>query len=79
MDSIEITINRTGAATALAARHLARPDSSIAMICGAGVQGRVQLRAVVTALPLERVHVWDLDREQGRAICAGMSRSSAST
>jgi alanine dehydrogenase len=35
MDSIEITINRTGAATTLAARHLARPGSKIATICGA--------------------------------------------
>ena len=42
MDSIEITINRTGAATTLAARHLARPNSSVATICGAGVQGRIQ-------------------------------------
>ena len=36
MDSIEVTINRTAAATTLAARHLARPDSRIAMVCGAG-------------------------------------------
>ena len=43
IDSIEITINRTGAATALAARHLARPNSRVATMCGAGVQGRVQL------------------------------------
>jgi alanine dehydrogenase len=40
MDSIEVTINRTGAATTLAARHLARPGSAVATICGAGVQGR---------------------------------------
>lgn len=59
MDSIEITINRTGAATTLAARHLARPDSKIATICGAGVQGRIQARAIVEALKLERLHVWD--------------------
>ena len=36
MDSIEVTINRTAAATTLAARHLARPDSRIATVCGAG-------------------------------------------
>ena len=50
MDSIEITINRTGAATTLAARHLARPGSRIATICGAGVQGRIQARAIAEAL-----------------------------
>src|SRR6185503_17167610 len=59
MDSIEITINRTGAATTLAARYLARPDSRVATICGAGVQGRIQSRAVAQAIGLERLHVWD--------------------
>jgi alanine dehydrogenase len=67
MDSIEITINCTGAATTLAARHLARADSSVATICGAGVQGRIQLRALAAALPLARVHVWDARPE---AACA---------
>jgi ornithine cyclodeaminase/alanine dehydrogenase-like protein (mu-crystallin family) len=49
MDSIEVTINRTAAATTLAARHLARADSRVATICGAGVQGRIQLVAVAAA------------------------------
>lgn len=66
MDSIEVTINRTGAATTLAVRHLARPDSRVATICGAGVQGRIQLRALSAALPLERVHVWDANRDAAR-------------
>jgi ornithine cyclodeaminase/alanine dehydrogenase-like protein (mu-crystallin family) len=42
MDSIEVTINRTGAATTLAARHLARPNSRVATVCGARVQGRYE-------------------------------------
>ncbi len=49
MDSIEVTINRTGAATTLAARYLARRDSRVATICGAGVQGRIQARAIAAA------------------------------
>jgi len=68
MDSIEVTINRTGAATTLAARQLARPDSRVATICGAGVQGRIQLRAIAAALPLVRVHVWDAKPEAARAM-----------
>jgi alanine dehydrogenase len=68
MDSIEITINRTGAATTLAARHLARADSRVATICGAGVQGRIQLRALAAALPLACVHVWDARPEASRAM-----------
>jgi ornithine cyclodeaminase/alanine dehydrogenase-like protein (mu-crystallin family) len=73
MDSIEITIQRTGAATALAARHLSRPDSKIAMICGAGVQGQVQLRAIAAAMPLERVHVWDVDGAKAERYAQEMS------
>src|SRR5262249_17372174 len=45
MDSIEITIQRTGAVTAVAARYLARPDSRVCTICGCGNQGRIQIRA----------------------------------
>jgi alanine dehydrogenase len=60
MDSIEITINRTGAATTLAARHLARRDSRVATICGAGVQGRIQARAIMAAARLQTIHVWDI-------------------
>ena len=45
MDSAEITAIRTGAATAVAARHLARRDAAIVTVCGCGRQGRLQLRA----------------------------------
>src|SRR5258708_38131302 len=44
MDSMEITSLRTGAATAVAARYLARADARSAAIIGCGVQGPVQLR-----------------------------------
>ena len=50
MDSIEITILRTGAATAVAAKYLAAEDASTVAICGCGVQGRVQLRSVAEVL-----------------------------
>ena len=62
MDSIEITIQRTGAATAVAAKHLARRESRSAAIIGCGVQGRVQLQSLREVLALERVAVYDLDR-----------------
>jgi alanine dehydrogenase len=65
MDSIEITVARTGAATAVAARYLARRGSAVATICGCGNQGRVQLRALALVCPLARVDVFDADA--GRA------------
>jgi ornithine cyclodeaminase/alanine dehydrogenase-like protein (mu-crystallin family) len=61
LDSIEVTILRTGAATAVAARHLARSDARTASIFGCGNQGRVQLRALTRVLPLERVLAFDAD------------------
>ncbi len=73
MDSIEVTINRTGAATTLAARHLARAGSCVATICGAGVQGRIQLKAIAAAAKLERVHVWDADAARSIAFAQEMS------
>jgi len=73
MDSIEITINRTGAATALAARYLARPDSAVATICGCGVQGRIQLVALKHVLPLERVYAFDINEAAARAFARQMS------
>lgn len=73
MDSIEVTINRTGAATTLAARHLARVGSRVATICGAGVQGRIQLKAIAAAAKLERVHVWDADAARAIAFAREMS------
>jgi alanine dehydrogenase len=63
MDSMEITTLRTGAATAVAAKYLARKDSRTAMICGCGNQGRVQLRAISHVFPLEKVFAWDIQKD----------------
>ena len=74
LDSIEITLLRTAAATGAAAKRLARPDSRVATVCGCGEQGRVQLDAIALALPLERVHVFDADPERARAFAAESRR-----
>jgi ornithine cyclodeaminase/alanine dehydrogenase-like protein (mu-crystallin family) len=68
LDSGEVTALRTGAATAVAARRLARPGSRVATIVGCGVQGRVQLRALRAVLPLARVFAVDVDRARARAL-----------
>lgn len=61
LDSIDVTIKRTAATSAVAAKYLARTDSSVAMICGCGQQARAQLRALHLALPLTKVYAFDLD------------------
>jgi len=60
MDSMEITSLRTGAATAVAVKHLARKNSRVATICGCGDQGRIQLRALVNVLRLEKAYAYDM-------------------
>jgi len=61
LDSIDITIKRTAAASAVAAKYLARKHSSVATICGCGQQGRAQLRAVLLVLPLTQVYAFDVN------------------
>jgi alanine dehydrogenase len=73
MDSIEVTLRRTAAATAVAARHLARPESRTVTICGCGVQGRAQLRALARVLPIARAHAFDLDPAAAAAFAREMS------
>jgi alanine dehydrogenase len=74
LDSIEITIKRTGAATAVAARHLARPQSRVATICGCGEQGRVQLQALRHQRDLRRVFLFDRDRAAAATFAAEIVR-----
>ena len=73
MDSIEITILRTGAATAVAAKYLARPESSVATICGCGDQGRIQLLALDKVLPIERIYAFDQDAKRALQFADEMS------
>ena len=68
MDSIELTIRRTAAATALAARWLARPDSEVVTVCGCGQQGRAHLRALARVLPLRRAYAFDRDPSAAQAL-----------
>jgi alanine dehydrogenase len=70
MDSIEITIQRTGAATAVAAKYLARRGSRAVAIIGGGVQGRVQLRSLLEVLPLETVSVHDTASDSAHRFAA---------
>jgi ornithine cyclodeaminase/alanine dehydrogenase len=61
MDCVWITAMRTGAATAVAAKHLARPDSEVVGILGCGVQGQSNLEALNVLFPLRRVFAYDVD------------------
>jgi ornithine cyclodeaminase/alanine dehydrogenase-like protein (mu-crystallin family) len=59
MDSIEITGLRTAAASAVAARHLARPDAERLLIIGCGTQGLHHARALLRVRPVSRIQLAD--------------------
>ena len=73
MDSTEITAQRTAAATAVAAKYLARPESKTLTICGCGIQGRVSLRALMGLFPLEQVFAYDIDSTRSESFAKDLS------
>ena len=75
MDSGSVTALRTGAATAVAAKYLARRDARTATIVGCGVQGEIQLAAIAAVLPLQRAWVLDVDQARAEGLAARASAS----
>ena len=75
MDSIEITLQRTAAASALAARFLARQDADCIAICGCGEQGRAHLAALARVILIRRALVWDVDAEKAREFARDMHKA----
>lgn len=59
MDSIEITVLRTAAASAIAAKHLATDAAATVTICGCGDQGKSHLRALALVRPIRRAFAVD--------------------
>lgn len=63
LDSGDITALRTAAATAVAAKYLARPDSRVVTVCGCGKQGRAQLAALTRLFSLDTVFAYDKNHQ----------------
>ena len=72
MDCIWITAKRTGAATAVAAKYLAREGSSTVGIAACGVQGRSNLEALACVFPIRHVRAYDLFPEKAEAYAREM-------
>ena len=73
MDCTWITAQRTGAATAVAARYLARPDSATVGIIACGVQGRSNLEALACLFPIRQVKAYDLRPDVARRFAREMA------
>jgi ornithine cyclodeaminase len=72
LDNGYLTDIRTAAAGAVAAKHLARPDASVAAIIGAGVQARFQLEALTLVRPIREARIWARDHAKAEAAAAAM-------
>ncbi len=73
MDCQWITAMRTAAATAVAARRLARPESEQLGVLGCGVQGTTNTEALKALFPLKQVMAYDVRPEVARKFAAGIS------
>ena len=70
MGGTTITDMRTGAAGAVAAKYLARKDSKILGLVGAGAQARTQLLALLEILDFDEVRVWSRTAESKKRFVA---------
>lgn len=73
LDNGYLTDVRTAAAGAVAAKHLAREDASIAAIFGAGVQARLQLEALTLVRPIREARMWARDAVKAEKAAADLS------
>lgn len=75
MDCVLITAMRTGAATAVAAKYLARPESETVGILGCGIQGRSNLTALSLFFPIKEVNAYDIDPDNRKKFIMEMEAS----
>lgn len=64
---------RTGAASGLATRYMAREDARIVGLIGIGGQARTQLPAMCAVRPIDRILVYGRDESRRRAFCDEMA------
>lgn len=73
LDNGYLTDIRTAAAGAVAARHLARDDASIATILGAGVQAKLQLQALALVRPIREARLWARNMTKAASVAEELS------
>jgi len=73
MDSMELTIIRTGAATAVAAKYLSNPGAKTATIWGCGEQGRISIKMLMQVRQLEHIYVFDIDHDLAEKVAKEFS------
>ncbi|MBI2081577.1 MAG: ornithine cyclodeaminase family protein [candidate division NC10 bacterium] len=76
MDGTTLTVRRTAAASALAARHLARPASVTLGLFGAGAQAVAHVEAFRAFFPLARVILKGRDPARAAACATRLARTA---
>jgi len=70
LDGTRLTVWRTAAASALAARHLARADAARMVMVGAGALAPFLIRAHLSQRPIREVFLWNHRPEKAQALAA---------
>ncbi|WP_282027705.1 ectoine utilization protein EutC [Ruegeria faecimaris] len=72
LDNGYLTDVRTAAAGAVSARHLARADATRACIIGAGVQAKLQLKALTLVRGIESAVIWARDAAKAETLASSL-------
>ncbi|MCE5229127.1 ornithine cyclodeaminase family protein [bacterium] len=68
LDGTWITQARTGAAAAVATKHLARPDSETVGMIGCGGQSATMLKAIGSVMKIEKLYLADKDHDRAAGL-----------
>lgn len=79
IDGHRLTLWRTAAASALAAKYLAREDASHLLLIGAGALAPYLARAHASVRPIRKVSIWNRTPERAKALADELSEETFST
>ncbi len=75
LDGEELTLRRTGAASALASRHLSSPDASRLLMVGTGRLAPHLIESHLLVRPIRAVRIWGRHADRARALAASLARA----
>lgn len=73
VDGVSVTCWRTAGVSALASRHLSRPDSETLLLLGTGRLAPFLIRAHASVRPLKRILVWGRSPEKAAALVTAVA------
>ncbi len=75
LDGEELTQRRTGAASALASRHLSSPQASRMLMVGTGRLAPHLIESHLLVRPIREVRIWGRHADRARAVAQSLSRT----